>query len=372
VAAVVLSVNLLSLTPAEAKKPTEPPGGGGGEAAYEIVAFMPDVADAVESWVSDINDVGHAVGGILLTDGTTQAVHLDLVTGDYTLLAGGSDSVAAGVNNLNQIVGSVGNRAAFWPTPSSAPILLPFLAGNDNHWTRQINDAGIIVGGSNNSAPPGVAVVWSATVDELGVMQIDGPLPLLPLSGDSESAVSDINEAVGGVAQAVGHSHTNEDYQAVVWTVSVSADGTLGTPGLPQSVGTLGLNSPSTSRGQGLNNWGDVCGISDKLPFVAVNGDPPEALSVPRNAAVGYALGINDFGKVVGEVTPALKKNQTIPSKPNAYLWRDGQAIELIKQIDPNSGWESLWGAHTITNDGMIAGQGAFDGIGQGFLLIPN
>ena len=75
--------------------------------------------------------------------------------------------------------------------------------------------------------------------------------------------------------------------------------------------------------------------------------------------------------KSVGQATPELKRNQTIPSPPQAYLWRDGNRIELLREINSNSGW-SLWGAHKISNEGVIAGNGELDGARRGFLLTPH
>ena len=39
-----------------------------------------------------------------------------------------------------------------------------------------------------------------------------------------------------------------------------------------------------------------------------------------------------------------------------AYLWRDGQMIDLGKQIDSNSGWDKLEWPTTINNARVIGG----------------
>ena len=46
--------------------------------------------------------------------------------------------------------------------------------------------------------------------------------------------------------------------------------------------------------------------------------------------------------------------------------------IDLEKQIDRKSGWESLTGARVINDAGVIAGSGCFDVNPRGFLMIPN
>jgi hypothetical protein len=53
-------------------------------------------------------------------------------------------------------------------------------------------------------------------------------------------------------------------------------------------------------------------------------------------------------------------------------LWKKGEMIDLETQIDPESGWDRLWGAYQINDAGIIAGRGRFDVESRGFLLIPN
>ena len=54
-----------------------------------------------------------------------------------------------------------------------------------------------------------------------------------------------------------------------------------------------------------------------------------------------------------------------------AYLWKDGNAIDLNNKIPGHSGW-NLRFAELISDGGIISGGGNFDVYYRGFLLIPN
>ncbi len=289
----------------------------------------------------------------------------------WSCLIGGADTGADGLNNLNQIVGHDSDRGAFWKSPSAAPVELPPLPGNVFSGATRINDDGFVIGGSNSDLfSPAVSVVWRVTVDATGVVHVDGPLPLGPLPGGSDWWGYEINEAVNGVSQVAGYSSVPKE--AVTWTVSLNPDGTLALPGAPIPVGTLGLFNPSWSDAKGINNFGEICGRSDKRPFVDF-GAGPQPLSVPRDTQDGYAFKINDASEIVGTLDIRKKKGGTIgPARWHAYLWRDGQMIDLNTQIGSNSGWDKLEWATNINNAGVISGFGRFDVSHRGFLLIPN
>ena len=382
--AVGLAACLACLTPVQAKGPPK-------QAAYTIVPFMLQDSVSTASGVSDLNDEGHAVGWVEWADGNVQAVHLNLATNLYTTLPGGSSTSAGGVNNLNQIVGKDGDFGAYWSGPWANPVPLPPLppaislpAGAQSLGVQSgaldINDSGIVIGGSSELFEidngdgtysydmVDTAVVWLVTLDSAGV-NVDDPLPLLPLDGHAESFVGTgcLNEITGGAAQAAGYS--SGPSEAVIWTIGLNQDGTLALPGPPVSL------SPSTSRGNGINNFGDACGRSNRRPFVALDGQDPETLPVPRNTQDGYADAINDSGEIqiVGSLDIQRSRGGTIgPPQWHAYLWRNGQPIDLGVQIDSRSGWDGLRWADTINNAGVIGGWGRFDVQHRGFLLIPN
>ncbi len=290
--------------------------------ATAVVCGSPGSAVSTRSGVSDLNggtlEEGYAVGWVELAEGNAQAVHLDLATGFYTTLSGdGPSTSAGGVNNLNQIVGKDGAFGAFWSSPTANPVpLLPLPPTTPQPGMESvsvgsgasaINEDGIVIGGSSelfqvdngdgtySFVTLSTGVVWRVVVDSDGI-HVDGPRPLLPLNGhvESHAGPGNLNELVDGSAQVAGYS--SGPREAVVWTIGLNPDGTLAPPGTPVSL------SPSPSRGNGINNLGDVCGRSDKRPFVALAGQDPQTLPVPRNTQDGYADGINDLGEIVGQL----------------------------------------------------------------------
>jgi hypothetical protein len=373
---------LLCFTIAQAKKPVRPPR----EAAYTIVPFMPPDVTTISSGVADLNEQGHAVGWEEFPNGDVQALHFNMETSAYTTLSGGAATGAEGVNNLNQIVGSNGDFGAFWDSPTNGPILLLPLDPTDDpqsvrvvFWATDINDDGVVIGASmesfgfeNEDGTTSITstlltgVVWRVVVDNAGVAHVDGPLPLLPLNGHIESFAGCLNELAGGSAQVTGYS--SGPREAVLWTIDLNPeDGTLALPGPPVSL------IPLRSQGAGINNFGDVCGQSDSRPFVALAGQDPQTLPVPRNTQDGYADDINDMGEIVGQLDIHKNKGGAIgPPRWHAYLWSNGEPIDLHKQIDQNSGWDKLKWANTINNAGVIGGWGSLDVDRRGFLLIPN
>ncbi len=348
-------------------------GGGGGSSAYSIVPFNPPGIESVSSYVGDMNDMGQAAGGFERADGTSQAVHLDLDTGDYTFLAGGSDSGAGDVNNLNQIVGNSDGIGAFWSDPEAvAPVALPPLDGQFRSFANRVNDTGIVIGGSDPVSEYWTPVIWRVVVDGNGVASKFGPLELPPVPGGFDSWGSEITETVGGIALVVGWSFDGTSQQAVVWTIELGANGTLVTPDPPVLLGTLGLRNPSFSSASSVNNFGEISGSSDRRPFIAPLGEGPEELPVPRNTLDANALDINDSGECVGRVQIQFRGSNILDGPRYAYLWKDGEAIDLFKQIPKGSGWEYLTYAGSINNAGLIAGHGRFDVSRRGFILIPN
>ena len=264
----------------------------------------------------------------------------------------------------------------FWNGLDAAPVDLPLLPEDTEGSALGINDAGIIVGFSSHDASSEKGVVWRVFVDENGdVSFVDEPVPLPPLDGDTRTAGLDLTELIDGSFQVSGNSRGEAGTpfgpaEAVVWTIGVNPDGMLATPPAPADLGTLGLSDPSNSYGNAINVFGDACGSSDGMPYVAPAGQTAQPLPVPRNTHSGLAFDINDLGEIVGGLTILTKGGAYAPSY--AYLWKDGDAIDLKTQIDRKSGWGSLWNANAINNAGIIAGRGRFDVESRGFLLIPN
>ena len=378
---VVMVIGLLCSATALAKKPPAPEEPEESSSAYVIVPFLfpqpPANFESVESSVMDLNDSGNAVGYEefveTLSDGSYRdvcwALHLDMTTGEYTRLSGLSGTeYPTGVNHSNQIVGErvVGDSrtAVFWSEPEALPIDLPLSSPGATSSALAINSAGIIVGDNDG------AVLWRVLADENGDVSFGGgPLPLPPLTGDTFAVCTDVNELIDGVFQVCGHSRGEGPWEAVLWTIAVTSDGSLALQGPPVALGTLGLNDPSKSYGNAVNVFGDVCGSSDGMPYVASATQPAEPLPTPRNTDSGQARDLNKFGDVVGRLTILLKGGRY--AADYAYLWSGGEAINLETQVTLGNGWDRLWLANKINDGGIIAGLGGADVEFRGFLLIP-
>jgi uncharacterized membrane protein len=373
---VVLATLLVALAPAisQAQKGKKPGGGGGGDdgggdvqpAAYTITAFLPPNYAAIASNVQGINDVGDVVGDLDFADGQKVAMHLDLITGDYTTLS--DVLIPFDINNARQIVGDGVGLGVFLESPfDSSLTVLPPLPGDHESSATGINDHGIVIGWSRGNSDE-VAVVWSVAVGEDGVVVVDGPVELPSVDPDYPVAPSanDINEIVVGddgtaTAEVVGESAG----QPVVWTVAVDAAGLLTEPAVDRVVDGV---DPISSAGRGINNFGDTSGRSGNDPFVSFAGAATLILPVPRRTLTSNGLDINDGLEVVGYVETGRQR----PGTRDAVLWRNGNLISLSTQIASDSGWDKLSVADSINQLGMISGVGVKNGQELGFVMVPS
>ncbi len=78
----------------------------------------------------------------------------------------------------------------------------------------------------------------------------------------------------------------------------------------------------------------------------------------------GVALGINSKGQIVGDTNDAS-------STYTAFLYDQGQMVDLYKHIPADSGWTSFAAATGINDSGQIIGYGNINGKQHAFLLSP-
>jgi hypothetical protein len=133
----------------------------------------------------------------------------------------------------------------------------------------------------------------------------------------------------------------------------------------------LGTLNGSLFRGFANNSFGDVCGKAGYDPAVKPFDAVPQALNVVRNTTMGRAMDVNDLGQCVGQIETVTKGLTSYPL--DAYLWEgpDADPVKLEELIDRKSGWDELNRANYITNMGAIAGQGYYNGVARGFIMIP-
>jgi probable HAF family extracellular repeat protein len=245
-----------------------------------------------------INDLGQIVGptfpvgtsnvnGALWPDFTRAPRKLDGV--------GGAQAYAGWINRMGQAVGDAYDgglggayHAVFWPSTSSAPVLLAPLSGFNLSDAYVINNAGEIVGDSTHTPDPNTgfhATYWasssSAAVD-LGTLGYLGTQAL----------------AINDPGQIVGHGFSATEYQAVFWPNSTSAGITLATPGSAQSE-AYGINANGQIVGWAGNNFDTSRAViwpnSSSAPIDLNTLIPPNSGWV-----LEWADAINDSGEIVG------------------------------------------------------------------------
>ncbi len=340
------------------------------------------------------------VGVVLLAPSASAAYQVLAVD----TIAGGTQNFALDINNVGAVTGnsrttssSLPLNAYFW-SGSGAAQNIGVLPGSNN-FSRgyAINDAGVIVGESDNNNSR--AFRWDAA---------SGMTELLSIAGTSGGVAHDINNA--GVI--VGISSNGQTSRPTRWVNGVASD-----------LGSLDGQTNTFGRAWGLNEAGDVVGFSRRqsspvsvsqatlwrnggvvnlgslLPDsfseafaindanvavgTAVSGTTPGGTSIRRAVcwdlsgptpaiqdlgSLGYtfaeALDVNDAGQIVGFVTNI----SGLPQR--AFLWENGVMRDLNDLLPANSGWV-LRSAEGINEQGWITGYGTLNGVTRAFVLIP-
>ncbi len=244
------------------------------------------------------------------------------------------------------------------------------LGGTPRGEGRFITDDGWI-GGTASAPLPGVAGedIWQRAFIKTGnesVIRDAGTF-----AGDIRSFIFDIND----VRRAPGFSVSDNRggpaaTDAAVW--QFNNDGSVGsiTPLDPFAAG-------QTSVALGINNAGDIVGRSadaagQNVTVIWEDGSAtPTLLPVLDDDAGSYvrAWQINDAGLAVGELRAGSDSNIRF-----ATAWFDDgtgfERIDLQDLIPATSGWD-LQGALSINEAGQIVGYGNLGGEQRAFLLTP-
>ncbi len=202
---------------------------------------------------------------------------------------------------------------------------------------RAVNDAGVVVGfGETEYGSNGVVWHTDGDVELLHSINPDGP---------DYAAAKDINSA-GVVA---GISVVGSIRHAVTWTNGVATD--LGI----FAGGTLSSANAINELGQ-VVGWG-VTGDDSGVAFIS-DGTTDSITALPNIAGMAYgeAFDVNDSGWAVGACIPSGAEGHGV-----ATLWVDGVGYDLNELIPEGSGWE-LVSANGITNEGVIVGDGLYNG----------
>ena len=207
-----------------------------------------------------------------------------------------------------------------------------------------VNGKGDAAGEVDNlgSASPVVqAVLWTG----------GQTLPLGSFPGQQATAVA-LNNSGQVLVEVAGTGVSS----AYVWS-----------SGSMSPIPALGASSISAKA---INDAGQVVGGVEISPVTGgeaaflYDGGITSPLAAEPEDAISCALAINNNGGVVGF-------GGSLGSGYHALLWEGGSVINLNTLIPANSGWY-LSEATAISDDGIIMGEGVYNGQEMGFELTPS
>lgn len=271
-----------------------------------------------QSSAAAINDLGQIVGASTLQSGNALS-HATLWNAGLPVDLGGSSSYSGAndINNLGHVVGGVGSSAFLW-TPGGSMSLLDTPSGYSSQ-ADAINEQGTVVGSRYQSGQTGKATVW---VNGVGS-------ELSRESPGQASGANGINEA-GRIAGLLNSWPLM--YTAVVWddggrsTLSsgwsandindfnIVVGMSVPRAGLNQAVmwngtstvrlpGLGGVSTPSSA--EAINNAGQIVGYINNRPVLWSDNRVTDLSLLPgvvidANWRLIVASDINDRGDIVG------------------------------------------------------------------------
>ena len=315
-----------------------------------------------ESAAAGINNLGQIVGG---ADTPKKGPGAELITNVFVWQNGrmkavpgldGSRAYVVAVNSRGQMAGAYSPQhllakfaAARFEPNGKARLIGSFPIKERGYSLSQadgLNAKGQMVGVSNNQA-----FFWDSKV----------LTKRLPPPGFRTSEARAINDSGQAAGKADRGPATATRTRALFWAASGKVMDLGILPGYTDSVGR-GINN----RGQ-VVGWVSAAGTGAHRfafcyqAFVWENGKLRGLGSIPR-IKDRKAAAINAKGQIVG--------NAYYKSDEAALLWQGGKVYELNKLVPPGSGWK-LQNALGINDRGWIIGNGIHNGIRRGFVLKP-
>lgn len=230
--------------------------------------------------------------------------------------------------------------------------------GGTHGFATGVNNRGLAVGWAETPEEDPTCNQTSQFLGFLGAVwdtrRGDAVRKLLPLRGtdDTAAAATAINDvgAVVGISgtcdQAVGRSSARA---AVLWEPRAKRPIDLG------SLGGTAWNTPMA-----INNRNVVVGFAnaeegtdlDEVPFLWTRRGGIQAIDTLGDDPNGRALGINNWGQIVGQSTaPAGTRDQA----DHAVIWQNGDVVDLNTRLRGYDG--HLLSANDINDAGVITGR---------------
>ena len=325
------------------------------------------------SIAADVNNANQVVGSAEVTinglhafrwadtNGNRQVDLAEMV--DLGLLGTGTTSGAQGINTAGAVTGHgaftpVGDGHAFtWTTPGPMTDIHDLATHERTH--------GNAINSSNNVA--GEAYAASAMGNTRAFYHDGTGMSLIPTLGGDNNTAKDINDS----DQVVGFSNTTpgsyDDSHAFVWD-PVSGLTDLGAPANP--------GGDEGSSAEAINSSGAVAGayiyegsgkaakvyacIWEDLDTNGVYETFTSLSDLSGGGGASHAYDINNLGDVVG-------LSNDLP-----FLYTGGAMYDLTTLIPDMGDFNILDRVHAINDNGWIVGRGMQDGgIYRGYVLIP-
>lgn len=265
---------------------------------------------------------------------------------------GGPDSFAGGINSSGQVTGTAldanGNPRAFFYN-GTTKVNLGTLGGDFSNG-RAVNDSGHVVGSSkaDDVNGPEHAFLWQgSTMVDLGTLSTVGS------DYSNAFAINSAGHVVGESNTATGELHAFR-----------RTDGALIDMGV--------LSGDTTSTARGINDAGFITGKSGRTVnsvtterIFIFNGTSMSSLGRLAGDNVAQGNDINNTGVVVG-----YSANNVDLDDQRAVIHDGTSLVDLNTLIDAGSGW-FLTEAFSISDTGVIVGNGILNGTQRAFLLTP-
>ena len=310
------------------------------------------VVGAADSQAWGLNNVGTVVGRTFDPSFNSYRAFVNTGTGPVDIgTFGGTNSIAAAVNDAGQIVGSADNAAgqsrAFLYQNGSMTDLGTF-GGNDSHgWG--INAAGVTVGSAFAPENPNDFSGERAFVRPPGGTLQD--LGTLPGFSSPFAGATDINNH-GQIVGASGQAGPGDPpVHPFLYSNGVMTD--------------LGTFGDAYSTAYAINDLGQVVGYSDSLADFHIpqaflyDGGKLINLDARLGGTGSIAYDINNLGQIVGD-----------SGTFGAFIMQGDTVTSLDALIDPAAGW-TIQLPKAINDHGQIAATGLLNGKAYAVLLSP-
>jgi len=352
-----------------------------------------------QSIARDINDSGQVVGQSQNASGENRGFYWEEGQGIKPIDAlGGPTSPARGINKDGKVVGfsrisrlNTDTRVRAYDAQNGLPTSLGTLTGLSNDGTRiefsnseawHINDHGVAVGRSFNSAIEGRAVLWeNGALTNVGGDYLKTPYSEAWSINNNDQVVGEAGAADQKAKAFLFDNNTNE-----VTNIDASIDHSV----FPYS------------EAMGINDHGQVVGWSYRVQNPDPEGraflyeknedgtataqslDPLEGHAYSRARDIDEPDEPDESGRIVGWSRGTIGTDR---EKFSATIWEDGEVTDLNKLIPASSRWRrnekgeiegwKLVDAYAINKSGQIVGSAYKDGKEepnqiQAFLLTPD